>query len=120
MGTTTKGYPYPEPTDPVANTDLAIKALAQQLDLVGFKALHVGDGTVNLSAAAVGNVGVTFPVGRFTAAPKVVATVENGSSVYFVTVSGVTTAGCTLTVRHYTTTATTAAVKVNFVAVQLT
>jgi hypothetical protein len=43
MGTTAAGLPYPDPTDLLANVDLAIKALAQAL---------IGDRTVVVPTAA--------------------------------------------------------------------
>jgi hypothetical protein len=71
MGTTAKGYPYPEDSDPVAQGAQAIKALATKIDSnAGVSA----SGSVSLNAAAqtVATVAVTFPVGRFTAPPSVV------------------------------------------------
>ena len=97
MGTTPKGFPYPEPTDPVAAGADAIKALAQAIDThvgrVASGAVTVtGDGTsVNPGAA------VTFPAGRFTANPRVIAEVVGGSNVNLAGVStGITTTGCTV------------------------
>lgn len=84
MGTTTKGFPWPEPTDAVADTDLAIKALAQDVDThVGRHAR--GTQAVVVSAGAVGTVvgptAVALPAGRFPTGtvPVPVANAENGN-----------------------------------------
>lgn len=119
MGTTAKGFPYPDPTDAVANTDLAIKALADFLESNNVKRIHVGSAVVAVAAAATGTVAVVLPAGKFTAAPMVVA-MAIGTSVYFAsTTGGPTAAGFTLQVRHNTNVAQTVNVTVHYVAVQL-
>jgi hypothetical protein len=100
MGTTSSGFTYPEPSDPVADGADAIKALAQQIEsMVGVFAS--GGGSINLPSGGAnnGSEAVTFPAGRFGAVPRVVACVQ-GASFWFATVSAVTTAGCTITVRN--------------------
>lgn len=101
MGSTAKGFPYPDPTDAVANGDLAIKALAQYLEDKHPKASVSGTVTITVTAATTGNAAVVFPVGKFAAAPKVTLGVI-GSSVFFAaTTGGPTTSGFTAQVRKY-------------------
>lgn len=79
-GTTSKGFPYPLGTEPVADGDDAIKNLAQSVDSkVGV--LASGLASVVLSSQIQNSITVTFPAGRFVAAPNVVATSESGNYV---------------------------------------
>lgn len=120
MGATAKGYPYPDPADPVANTDLAIKALAAFLEANGFKAMHAGTQVVNFAASTTANTGtVAFPVGKFTATPTIVAVCGTGTTQYLAVVTGVTAASFTATARRIDATNVTAAVNIFWVAVQL-
>lgn len=67
MGTTPKGYPYPEGTDLVMDGDDAIQALAEAVDAKS--TYGIAAGTVQVTGITVGNaqsVTVTFPAGRFT------------------------------------------------------
>lgn len=60
MGTTTAGLRYPTPQDPVADTDLHIKNLAQDIDhRLGNQALQFG--TMALTTNGGGDFIVTFP-----------------------------------------------------------
>lgn len=120
MGATAKGYPFPNPGDPVANTDLAIKALADFLDANGFKAMHAGQQVVNFAASITASTGaVAFPVGKFTAAPFIVVACGSGTSQYVATVSANSAASFTAIARSADGTAKTAAVSVYWVAVQM-
>lgn len=71
MGVSVDGYPYPEGTDPVAQGDNTIKALATKLDGrtakngIASGASSVQTNGVNVSAL----ITVTYPVGRFTGNP---------------------------------------------------
>lgn len=72
MGTTPKGYPYPEGTDPVVDGDDAIQALAEAIDTKQPHAQAVG--TAEFTGVRPGNaksIAVTFPAGLFTANPYV-------------------------------------------------
>lgn len=75
MASTTHGYPYPIGTDRVMDGDDAIHALADKVEnnLLG----GVLSGMATTPAPPAVNTGVsvtvTFPVGRFTAVPFVVA-----------------------------------------------
>lgn len=123
MSTTAKGIPYPAPGDPVANTDLAIKALADWLEANGVKRMHAGAQVVTVpnGATSAGSAAAfAFPVGKFTAIPIVVAVVQ-GTSSYHVAVGATSAAGVSFTVRHIDATAAAGAqnVTVWFIAVQL-
>lgn len=88
MGTTGRGYPYPEPTEPVAQGADAIKALATAVDTTGL--VRIAAGTVSLNITSLDTnftVPVTFPAGRFTAAPMVVT---NGASFSPITATSAT------------------------------
>lgn len=70
---TAKGFPYPLPTDPLTNGATAIKNLATAVDT---RLGVLASGTVSVNVTTGGTpatVTVTFPVGRFTVAPTVVA-----------------------------------------------
>jgi hypothetical protein len=72
MGTTPNGFPYPEPTDPVAQGADAIRDLATAVD-TSLRRSAAGTAVLPLGTAqAVGTVAVTLPAGRFTAPPSVV------------------------------------------------
>jgi hypothetical protein len=72
---------------------------------------------VSVSNAATGSLAVTFPAGRFTAAPAVSATAQ--SSNYFAVVWATPTAtGFSVGVRQYTNTVATITVPVAWTAVQ--
>lgn len=111
--------PYPLGTDPVADGDDAIKALAERIE-----ALHVASRQVATSAFfPVGTTSqvVTFPAGRFSAAPAVVATPTAGANVAMVTnVGGVTATGCTVYIYPLAGAWTSGAVSVFVYAVALT
>jgi hypothetical protein len=101
MGTTPNGFPYPEDTDVVQQGAQGIKALATAVDTRA-RASAAGSVTiaVNTSTTAFSKA-VTFPPGRFTTPPAVVASVS--MSWYVASVSGVTATGCTITIRNVTT-----------------
>lgn len=70
MGTTAKGYPYPEGTDLVVDGDDAIEALATAIDTKLPVAITSGLADLGtVTGQATGSKVVTFPVGLFTAAP---------------------------------------------------
>jgi len=86
MGTTPNGLPYPEPTDPVAQGAAAIKALAEAVDpRVGARAIATGQATLtSITPNTLATLAVSFPAGRFTAAPLV-----------FVSLNAANVHGCT-------------------------
>lgn len=120
MGATAKGYPYPDPADPVANTDLAIKALADFLNANGFKVIHAAQVSVSVAAAITGSTAVTFPAGKFSAAPMVICQALGFSGAYTAEPTALPTAtGFTLGVRRQDGTSTTATVQCHYIALQL-
>lgn len=72
MGTTPSGYPYPEPSDFVADGADAIRALAEAIDAKLPVAVASGNGTMSGASGTTAQT-VTLPAGLFTAAPVVVA-----------------------------------------------
>jgi hypothetical protein len=113
MGTTGKGLPYPEPTDPIAAGADAIKALAQAVNQP-----VSGRVTVSLSNAAQGNTTVTFPAGHFTAAPRVSVTPSGtGAGVYYGTTGVPSTASVTVIANHRDATPATISIALDWVAV---
>jgi hypothetical protein len=75
MGTTPKGYPYPEGTDLVVDGDDAIEALATAIDTKLPAALTSGLADLgNVTGQQTGSKVVTFPVGLFTVAPTAATT----------------------------------------------
>lgn len=72
MGTTSKGYPYPEGTDLVVDGDDAIEALAEAIDAKLPAAMTAGNASIpNAGGDATKSVTVTFPSGLFTVTPYV-------------------------------------------------
>jgi hypothetical protein len=102
MGTTpTYALPYPELTDP-ANVPVDMKELAEATEAV-LGGRRSASGTASLAlptAQAANSVAVTFPAGRFTAAPAVTVTrytaVGWGSNPLFYWASAVAAGGFTL------------------------
>lgn len=96
--TTPKGYPYPLGTDRLTDGDDAIHSLATAVDT---KLGAAASGAVNVPVAigqASASVVVTFPAGRFSVAPVVVAG-SSGTNPGWGTflANTVSAAGCTLT-----------------------
>ncbi len=120
MGTTTKGYPYPENSDAVANGADAIKALADFLNNNNVKTFHVGTVVVNVAATAVQAQTFNLPAGKFAAgAPTVVLLTPVANTQYIATSSNLTTTQFTVTLRHYNSTSQTVNVTVAYAAVLL-
>jgi hypothetical protein len=114
MGTTANGYPYPDDTASLAGGAQAIKALAQAADT---RARITAAGRVTISvttATTLFSKAITFPAGRFTVAPVVVATVEH--SWWVASISAVTATGCTIYIRNVTTGKETASRVVDWTA----
>jgi hypothetical protein len=95
MANTSKGTPYVEPGDNVADYPTVSKALADHIDTVTPKGRASGANTT----AASGAVAVTFPVGVFTTAPRVALSMNPSqlpSVVWAAYATGITAAGMTL------------------------
>lgn len=99
MATTARGYPYPLGTDRLMDGDDAIHSLATAIET------HLGGaacGIATLPAPSGVNtpttLAVTFPAGRFTTAPVVVASPNGGAPQVFAPCSSasVTATGCVL------------------------
>lgn len=124
MGTTGKGYPYPEGTDLVMEGDDAIKALAETIDTkLPFAATS---GRRDMGETAPGNTNsrtITFPVGMFTDYPIVVTT---GNTSYPQTrgkassVTAASTTSATLWAFYDSTGSATATLALYWVAMQAT
>lgn len=111
---TPHGYPYPLGTDRVADGDNDIQALATAVDTklgIGM----AGTNTVTISAAPSGSLAVTFPVGRFTSVPAVVAS-SSGTSTYIANVSTVSATGFTLNVFHRDGTSSSTSIPAHWIA----
>lgn len=91
------GYPYPVGTDRVMDGDDSIKNLAEKVDQqLGVSACGVA--TVPITAGGVvATIAVSFPAGRFTAAPAVVTTINTGvPDTFHANAISITTTGFTI------------------------
>jgi hypothetical protein len=94
MGTTPAGVPYPEPSDVQASYPATAKTVAEKMPCGGL---------VNMTTNASPGVtaAVTFPVGQFTAAPKVVASrASSGVAKGVIYAYGATVSGFTVGVYN--------------------
>lgn len=100
-GTTPKyGFPYPTGTDRVADGDNAMQSLAVAIEnklwTVDTRPLPMVASSVFSASPATSQLPVTFPAGRFTAPPMVIANMSTGGNVALgVNVGGITASGCT-------------------------
>lgn len=97
MPNTPLGIPYPAPTDPISQGATAIQNVATFLDPK--IRIAAGQVTIPISNAISGSANVTFPAGRFTSAPIVVAASQAMNLVASVAM-GATTSGCTINLRN--------------------
>lgn len=125
MGATnpTNGLPYPLDTDP-PDVPADIQALVAALAAAGIPArVAAGTATINIAGSASGSVNVTFPVGRFTAAPFGFAVNAGGTGAnvqfYVVLQAPPTTSGMNVQAYHRAGSPTTATITVHWFAVQL-
>ena len=116
MGSQTAlGYPYPVGTDRVMDGDDAIHSLATAVEQ---KAGVFAAGTVTINVTQINTVtqqAVTFPAGRFTAAPFVVISVVGNGINKFPSVVSPTAAGFTATINSI---AGTGNVTMHWIAIQ--
>lgn len=119
MGSQTAlGYPYPTGTDRVMDGDNAIQALAEA---VNGKVGAAATGVVSVPISALNanaSAAVTFPVGRFTAAPVVIANPQSNSATTTVA-SAVAATASGVTVWAARLAGTVAALNVHWVAIQI-
>jgi hypothetical protein len=84
---TTNGYPYPLGTDPVADGDDAIHNLANAVDAMsGVSAAGAATASIPANNSGVYTT-VTYPVGRFTAAPAMMGIVTTPTATWMVNVA---------------------------------
>lgn len=115
--TTTRGYPVPLDSDPVCDGAEATRLLGQAVnDKVGIVACGII--SVPVAASAAGTVVLTYPAGRFSAAPVVALAPRNASYNASVAGSGGTNVNVTIAVRHIDNTSATTSVDVMWIAVQ--
>lgn len=105
--------------------ELATQALVQAGSGGGMAPFAIAAGLVNVSLSAVNAAftNITFPVGRFTVAPLVFATLQSapgGSQKFVPRVLNATTSGASVYVYTGDTTAQTATVSVAWEAIQMT
>lgn len=127
--TANRGYTYPDST---GSTQLwqHFETLADDIDtdidaVLAELPVRVAAGLVEvtLAAAASGFTAITFPVGRFTVAPLVVATLNEapgGSAKFVPRVIAITTSGANVYCYTGDATTQTASVDVAWLAIQMT
>ena len=97
--TTPRGYPYPLGSDRVMDGDDSIHDLATAID-TRLGAMAAGAGVLPAPGAlnVPTSLAITFPAGRFTVAPIVVATFQGTGPQLFTPISyaGTSASGCTL------------------------
>ena len=117
--TTPKGYPYPLGTDRVMDGDDAIASLANAVDTkLGVAAAGIFTTGAPPTPNTPITTALTFPAGRFTAAPIVTAS-PNTSAVAIVApigISSITASGCNIS---FSRSSGTTAITVCWQAVQL-
>lgn len=95
----------------------AITALSLGFDTQHLLRTASGSVSVNLVAAASAVQAVTYPAGRFTSTPIVVATCASGSSAYVAGVGSMTVNGFNAIIFHRAGTATTNTLTCNWIAI---
>jgi hypothetical protein len=90
------GLTVPDDSDPVAQGAAAMRTMASKLGATasGSAGVTYPGGVPNAQSA------VTFPAGRFTAAPNVVTAANHGTAGYVAAASAVTATGFTLSIRN--------------------
>lgn len=107
------------PADPANPLEAATKQYVDS-SITGIK---IASGLVSVSYTALNTASsgaVTFPVGRFTAVPQVVATIQSNAPLQFTPAfvgPGITTSGCTIYLAKIAG-ATTGTATVAWIAVQ--
>jgi hypothetical protein len=106
MGSTTQGLPWPEPTEPVAGTDDAIKRLAQGVErytLSGSVSVTVSAGTNPIVGSATISFSPAYATGPVVMATLVGTNPQNAA----VMISNKTIGGATVNVARLQGAATT-------------
>lgn len=105
--------PYPTASDPVADGDNTVQALAQRVDNV-FRRFDVNVNVVS----GVGVANVAFGSPAFSAIPTVVAcpaVTDSSTNVYQAAVDTLTTTGCRIVCRHYLNSSFSGTVRVSVI-----
>ena len=119
MGTTTKGFPFPDPGDPFANVDAYIRQLAEALDFKKYREGVADYVSVTVNNSATGTLAVALPAGVFSGdAPSISLTVQGNSNYVACISDGPTTSGFGITVRHIAGTVASTSILVHFQAWQ--
>jgi hypothetical protein len=117
--TPTQLLPYPELND-AANVPVDMKELADRLEALLSKgqslAVAAGLATLTLTNASNAEITVTFPAGRFSAAPAVVATINASVSTWYAYVKSITATNCIIGIRQINGSLTTASIAVGWIA----
>lgn len=95
----------------------AVKAIDQSNDAQKLTTIASGSIVVDLNAAISGNKAVTFPAGRFSVIPMIVATAASNSASYVAGVGNPTVNGFTAVVFNRDSVSTTISITVNWIAV---
>lgn len=117
MPTTASGLPYPADTE-TPDVPRDIKKLADELEDRLPAAQHSAAITVTVTSADSGTAAVTFPAGKFTAAPIVVVS-TSGTSQWVAMSASATATGFVATARHVDKLVTSGSPSVNYIATQL-
>lgn len=116
-GTTTDNLiPYMVDGDDLNDVATIMQALAERVDKL---TPMTGRVNVPVTASATGSAAITFPAGKFATAPRVFCTPEASTTAYSAYVSGITTTGATVRVRHNDGTSQTSSVDVQWVALRV-
>lgn len=119
MPTTPDGWPYPSTND-TPDVPRDIGALATAIDQRLPARMVTGQASVAMSNASTGSVAVTFPAGSFSAAPRVVVTVDSAAGAagaLIARVFSVTATGFTIGLTQAAGTPVTVTVPVEWIAV---
>ncbi|MBO0866227.1 MAG: hypothetical protein J2P16_14275 [Mycobacterium sp.] len=110
------GIPYPVATDPVSDGATAMQNIATWLD----PKMRIAAGSVSIAIANAnsGSASVTFPSGRFTTGPQVVATPVGAPTPFVAVSAGLSASGVTLWLRHVDNNTSTQNVTVRWIAIQ--
>lgn len=130
MGTTARGVVYPDDSSPIDGIQDDMEALAESVDVALDDAVDAlpfrtaaGEVVVSLSASNVGFSPITFPVGRFTVPPLLLATIKTapgGSQKFVVRALNTTVTDAAIYVYTGDASSATGSVSVAWFAVQMT
>jgi hypothetical protein len=102
MGTTEKGFRWPEGTDLVVDGDDAIRALATDVDASTWSASSAG---VSVPTGGTASAAFTFPIGRFLSPPWCFGNASTSQGVIATPGRSPSESSVTMTIRNLNTTA---------------